>query len=370
MPGRPTRILYLIDRAVSTGGAERLAVGLASHLPGDRFEVWLCATRISDEASRRTLTEAGVRHMTLGRTTKWDVHRLRPLLRTVRQVRFDVVHGHMFGSSLWACLIGTAYRIPTVVAHEHGFAYEAGRLHAWAHGSLIGTVATRYVAVSRPDGRELVREGANPDKVVVMPNAYIPSTTVSDTDIRSELGLDPATPLIAVAAVLRAEKRLDLLLAAHRIVLGGIPEAHLVIAGDGPCRAALEARARELGIAAAVHFLGRRSDVDSLLRAADVAAIASDREGSPLLMFECMANGTPLVATAVGGIPDVVQDGRTGILVPPDDAAALAGALADLLADPARRAELAAAAAERLPQFTIEAATGRFVALYDELVAR
>ncbi|MDQ2759227.1 MAG: glycosyltransferase, partial [Actinomycetota bacterium] len=147
------------------------------------------------------------------------------------------------------------------------------------------------------------------------------------------------------------------------------PEAHLVIAGDGECRADLERRARELQLERRVHFLGVRSDVDPILRTADVAAMSSDFEGTPLVAYECIANRTPLVATAVGGLLDIIEDGRTGLLVPPRDPAALAAALVSLLTDPVRRDRLATAAADRWEEFTIEAAVRRFARLYETLAA-
>jgi glycosyltransferase involved in cell wall biosynthesis len=366
-----TRILFLIDFAVSTGGAERFAVGLASHLPRDRFEAWMCATRSTEPVAARTLADAGVRQLTLGRTAKWDVHRLARLARVLRAHRFDILHTHKFGSNLWGTLIGSACRLPVIVAHEHSWAYEGNPPRAWIDGNVIGRLATRFVAVSRADAVRMVSyEGVDPAKVVVIPNGYIPSPHVTDTDVRAELGLAAGDLLIAIAAVLRPEKRIDLLLEAHARLRGALPNAHLVIAGGGECRADLERRARELGLEAAVHFLGARTDVDSVLRAADVGVLSSDREGSPLLMFECMANVTPLVATAVGGIPDVVEHDRTGVLVPRRDPVALADALIGLLADPARRTAMAAAAHERLGSYTIDAITDRFADLYDTLVPR
>ena len=143
-----------------------------------------------------------------------------------------------------------------------------------------------------------------------------------------------------------------------------------MIAGDGECRRDLERQARELGLDGSVHFLGARTDVDSVLRAADVAALSSDREGSPLLVFECMANNTPLVATAVGGIPDVVEDGRTGVLVPRRDVRALADGMITLLTDPGRRLRMAAAAREALRRYTIDATVTRVADLYESLTLR
>lgn len=362
--------MFLIDFAVSTGGAERFAVALATHLPQDRFEPWICATRRSDEVAARALADAGVRHLTLGRASKWDVHRLGGLAAILLRRRFDILHTHKFGSNLWGSLIGTACRVPAIVAHEHSWSYEGNPPRAWIDGRVIGRLASRFVAVSAADGRRMVsREGVPPDKVVVIPNGYVPSPAATAGDVRAELGLAADAPVVAIAAVLRPEKRVDLLLDAFATVRATLPDAHLMIAGDGPCRAALQGQSRALGLAGAVHFLGPRSDIDGLLRAADVGALCSDREGSPLLVFECMANGAPVVATAVGGVPDVIEHDRTGLLVPRRDKDALAAALVGLLSDPERRAAMAAAARQTLRRYTIDAIAGRFADLYDAILA-
>jgi len=371
MPPPPPRIrvLYLIDHASSTGGAERFAVGLASHLPQVRFEPWLCATRWSGPVASQVLAEAGVRHVTLARQAKWDVHRLRGVVGLLRRHRFDILHTHMFGSNLWGSVLGTACRVPVIVAHEHSWSYEDDHLRAWVDGRVVGRLADRFIAVSAADGRRMVSvEGVPPEKVVVIPNGYIPSPRSTLTDIRAELAIPRDTLVIGIAAVLRPEKRVDLLLEAHGRVSRELPNAHLVIAGDGPCRAALERQARLLELDDRIHFLGARSDVDSVLQAVDVAALTSDREGSPLLVFECMANGTPLVATAVGGVPETVQDGHTGLLVPRRDPEALAAGLVTLLRDPARRAQMAAAGRDALSHYTIDAVANLFGALYDQLL--
>jgi glycosyltransferase involved in cell wall biosynthesis len=362
------RIVYLIDFLSSTGGAERFAVGLATHLPRDRFEPVFCSTRESDPLAEQVLADAGVRHVNLGRRAKWDFYRLGGLAALLRKERFDVLHTHKFGSNVWGTLIGWGCRVPVIVAHEHSWSYEGEPIRAALDRHVIARLADRFVAVSSADGRRMVsREHVPPGKVVVIPNGYVPGAATTG-DLRAELGLAAETPLIGIAAVLRPEKRLDLLLDAHARVLARIPDTHLAIAGDGECRPDLERQAAELGLDGKLHFLGRRADVDSVLRAVDVAALTSDREGSPLLVFECMANSTPLVATNVGGIPDVVEDGRTGLLVPRRDPQALADAIVSLLSDPARRAAIGAAAHARLADFTIDAIAARFGELYETLV--
>jgi glycosyltransferase involved in cell wall biosynthesis len=260
--------------------------------------------------------------------------------------------------------------VPVVIAQEHTWSYEGNPVRVWLDGRVIGRLVTRFVAVSAADGERMVRiERVPAEKVVVIPSGYVPRTPGPAGDLRAELGLAPGTPLIGTAAVMRPQKALEVLLEAHALVLRTVPGTHLALAGFGECRPALEAVARQLGIEATTHFLGRRVDVDSILQSLDVAAMSSDYEGAPLFVYECMANRTPLVATAVGGLPDIVEDGRTGLLVPPRRADMLAAALAGLLEDPDWRGRLADAAAQRLEQFTIERIAERFAGLYERLAA-
>jgi glycosyltransferase involved in cell wall biosynthesis len=129
-------------------------------------------------------------------------------------------------------------------------------------------------------------------------------------------------------------------------------------------------RIEELGLGDSVHLLGRRSDIDAIVAAFDVAAMSSDFEGTPLFALECLANRTPLVATAVGGLPDLLDHGTAGLLVAPRDPGALGQAILELLRDPDRRAVLAQAAAQRLDDYRIDTIAGRFADLYEQLYAQ
>jgi glycosyltransferase involved in cell wall biosynthesis len=367
---RRLRVLFVLDHASSLGGAERFGVGLASHLPRDRCEAWLCSTRHGDEAAIRLLADAGVPHVSLGRRSKWHVHRLVDLVRLVRRERFDVLHAHGFGSNVWGVLIGRSCRVPVVIAHEHNWSYTGDRLRIWLDRHLIGRFATRFIAVSEANRKCMIElEHVAPNKVLVMPTAYIPHPGSSSGDIRAELGIGADVPLIGVAAVLRKEKALEVMLEAYALVRDRVRGASLVIAGDGPCRSKLERQINRLRIGEHVHLLGQRRDVDAILREVDVGALSSDWEGMPLFVFECMAANTPLVATSVGGVPEIVVSGRTGILVPPRNPAALASALEAILTDRLLAERLAAAAACRVHEFRIEAVAVRFADLYEQLVA-
>jgi glycosyltransferase involved in cell wall biosynthesis len=368
--GRPLRVAFVIDHVASYGGAERFASGLAIHMPRDRIEPWVLCTRRGDDLAVRALADAGVRYICFGRQAKWDVHRLLPLVTMLRCERFDVVHSHMFGSNLWSSVAGRASRVPVIVAHEHNWSYSGDRLRMWLDGHVISRLASSFVAVSEANRERMVTlEGVSPSKIRVIPTAYVPHLGPSDGDIRRDLNLGPAARLIGVAAVMRREKALEVMLEAHAMLVARLPDVHLVIAGDGPCRPELERQIRRLGIGSSVHLLGQRHDVDSILSKVDVGALSSDWEGSPLFVFECRAAGVPLVATAVGGVTELVENGRTGLLVPPRDPRLLASALEQVLTDRELSERLSEEAAADLERYQIAAVANRFADLYEQLLA-
>jgi glycosyltransferase involved in cell wall biosynthesis len=339
-------------------------------MPRDRVEPWVCSTRHGNDPGVRMLSDAGVPHMNLGRSSKWQVHRLARLAALIRRQRFDVVHAHKFGSNLWGTIIGSACRVPVVIAHEHNWSYADDPLRVWIDREIIGRLASRFITVSVASAERMVTvERVPTEKVSVMPTAYIPHSRSFGTDIRAELGLRGDVPLVGAVGGLRPEKAFDLLLDAHGCLLSRVKDAHLVIAGDGPHRAELERRIEQLGLGGRAHLLGHRSDIDAILRSVDVGVLSSDWEGMPLFVFECMAATVPLVATAVGGLPEIVTDGQTGLLVPPRDANALAAATESVLTDRQLGRRLANAAATRLEQYTIRAVAERFADLYEDLAA-
>jgi glycosyltransferase involved in cell wall biosynthesis len=194
--------------------------------------------------------------------------------------------------------------------------------------------------------------GLDPEKVSVLPNPapQIPSVP-SREDLRAELGVDGN--VLVFAGRLGPQKGLGVALAA----LANVPDATLTIAGDGPERAALEGRAAELGLNARVRFVGSvpRETVLRLFRAADASVLPSAWENFPHAVVESLAVGCPVIATAVGGVPEVVTDGENGLLVPPNDPAALAAAISRFFSDADLRARLSAAAPGSVAGFSEEA---------------
>ena len=198
--------------------------------------------------------------------------------------------------------------------------------------------------------------GLEPERVSVLPTPApeVPPLPPRE-ELRAELGLDGR--LLAFAGRLGPQKSLDVALEA----VAAVPEVTLAIAGDGPDRAALERRARELGLGGRARFFGSvpREGVLRLFRAADAALLSSSWENFPHTVVEALAVGTPVVSTAVGGVPEVVVDGENGLLVPPGEPAALAAAVARLFDDDALREALARGAAPSVAGRTEEATFAR-----------
>jgi glycosyltransferase involved in cell wall biosynthesis len=365
------RLLVLVDEVGDdVGGAERFAVGVAAALPRERFDVSLCATHSVGGQLAADLDRAGVRHFALGRSGRFDLFAFRRLTRFLRRERIQVLHSHKFGSNVWGALFGRLCRVPVIVAHEHTWSYEGHPMRKLIDGRFIGRLASAFVSVSEADRSRMVElEGVPARKAVTIPTAFVPRPNGGGGDLRGELGIPAGAEVVGTVAQLRPQKALEVLIEAFAGVLDARPGAHLVIVGNGPCLEELRTAAGAAGLGGRAHFPGLRNDLGAVLAGFDVAAMSSDFEGLPLFVFECMAHRTPLVATAVGGIPDVVRDGETGLLVSPRDPAALRAALVRLLEQPDLARTLASAASDQLPEYTMERAGERFAELYERLAA-
>ena len=380
MSGRRLRVVTLIDRAVALGGGERVAMHVALRLDRDCFDSFICATRSGpvaatddERVARAALEDGGVPLLALGRSGTPDLAAWAPFLRMLRRERIDVLHAHMFGSNLWGTLIGRLMRVPVIVAHEHGWAAEETTpLRRRLDRHVIARGSHAFVAVSDETRRRMIEIGGmRPDDVVFIPNGIPPASGGAVGDVRAELGIEPSAPVIGTVAVLRPEKDLSTLIRSAALLRSGFPGLRVLIAGGGPERTRLEALVDELDLGETVIWLGFRSDVSAVLTALDVAAFSSTSEGSPLAVMEAMEAARPIVATRVGGISDLVDDGVHGFLVPPGDHAALADAIARVLREPAVAAQMGVRARERRRrEFDVDVMVARVEKLYEHAFAR
>lgn len=368
-------MLTLVDRLIPSGGAERMAMEIALRLDPARFERTLCASRSGAELERSPvasqLGDAGVRIVSLGRGSRLAVWRWWPLLVLLRRERIDVLHAHMFGSNLWGTVLGRLAGVPVVIAHEHAWSFERPvqrLLDRW----LIARGADALVAVSEEVRRRLIELVGIPPADIVLVRNGIPAAAVDGhADPRAELGIAPEAPVIGMVAVLRPEKGVDVLIRAAAVLVADFPSLQVLVAGDGPERSRLEALVEDLGLGGSVRLLGFRDDAPALVRSFDVAVLASDFESSSLAVMEYMDAARAVVATRVGALPELIEDGTHGLLVEPRDPIALAGAVGELLRDRPRAAAMGWRAQERRRrEYDIGVTVGTVERLYEELHAR
>jgi glycosyltransferase involved in cell wall biosynthesis len=365
-------VLTLVDKLFDVGGAERLAIQIPLNLDRERFEPFVCSTRQWPRpAYLEELREAQVPTLMLERRSVADLLPWRRLVGLLRRERIDVVHAHQFGSNVWGTLFGRATGVPVVVAHEHTWSFEGAPLRKLLDRRLIGAGANAFIAVSPEDRRRMIEIERVPEqKIRLIPNG-IPPLCPSGHDVRAELGIAAGAPVVGTVAVLRPQKALEILIAAAERLRTRFPDIRVVVAGSGPEEQRLRELAAARGVADVVLFLGLRHDIADVLAAFDVAVICSDFEGTPLAVVEYMAAGLPVVATPVGGVPQLVEEGTTGLFVPTRDPAALADAVAALIADPERRARMGASARKRQrAERDLSVTVRRVEELYEELFSR
>lgn len=351
---RKLRVVTLVDGIGLAGGAERLAREVVIRLDPDRFDRTLCVSRWSDEraaAARASgalaqLEEAGVEFLGLPRRGTIDLLSWRPLMTRLRS-EVDVLHGHKIGSNVWAAVLGTLARTPVIVAHEHTWSFEGQPVRKLLDRRLIAARADAFLAVSALDRKRMIEiERINPAKVLLVPNGIPDPPPPGASDLRRELRIGNE-PVVGTVCALRPQKALGVLLEAASMLADRIPGVTVVIVGEGPERPVLERRIAELRLQRTVRLLGHRDDARDLIRGFDVAVCCSDFEGTPLSVLEYMQASRPIVATRVGGIPDLLETGREGVLIEPGTPVELATAIEGLVADPARAARLGAAARNR-----------------------
>jgi glycosyltransferase involved in cell wall biosynthesis len=367
-------VLTLTD-SLGPGGAERVAVELAVRADPTRFQRSLCVTR--SEAPNRTAQDSigrlqaeGVNVLRMNRRSRANLRAWRPLIGYLRSRRVDILHAHKFGSNAWAAVLGRLLGVPVIVAHEHTWSFEGQPFRKLVDRTIVARGSDVVIAVSEADRRRMIElVGMPANRVVLIPNG-IPTPPAEDgAAVRAELGFGQDVPILALTANLRDQKAIDVMLQAMARLRTTQPQAQLLIVGSGD-QTRLRAEASRLGVADAVTFMGSRADVPKILAASDVGVLSSDFEGMPLAVLEYMAASLPVVATDVGGVPEIVDHGRSGLLVAPRDPAALAGAIDTVLFDRAMARSMGEAGrARQQREFSVEVMAERVSRLYDSLLA-
>lgn len=366
------RVLQLI-KSLDHGGAERLLAQLVTKMENSPISYEVAFVRSDLRSLVDELQGAGVPVHDLGARGDFQVSWMARLRRLLLAERYDVMHAHSpYAAGLARIVTRTMRpgRRPRLVYTEHS---------RWDHNTTasrwLGRTTSHWddvrIAVAEANRAALppaLRRGTR-----VMPHGIDLERVVAESrpdDVRASLGIPPDHHVVVSVANLTRQKAYPTLLSATRILLdAGLPVT-LLAAGAGPLEADLRAEHARLGLGDRFRFLGQRADARSLIAASDVLVLSSDWESMPVVVMEAFALGTPVVATSVGELPMVIQNGVNGLLVPPSRPDLLAAALERVLTDPALRAALGRAGAATAGRFDLRRSRAEVETVYAELVAR
>lgn len=365
------KVLFLIT-GLAYGGAETQLVQLATRLKERGWEVGVISM-LPPEAYVRELEVAAIPVFSLGmRRGVPDLRALFRLARIVRRERPCVFHSHMVHANLLARVCRPIASVPVLVCTAHNI-WEGSRWREWAY-RLTDPFCDLTTQVSDAGLERYVRIGAVPArKIRFVPNGVDTNRFRPDIKarayLRDSLGLRSEFIWLAVGRLEQAKDYPNMIRAfakVHQLRR----ESRLFIVGQGSLRAEMERLAAELGLGNVVNFLGVRRDIPELMNAADAYVMSSAWEGMPLVLLEAAAVGLPVVATDVGGNREIVLDGKTGLLVPPKDPDALAGAMLRVMTlSPGARAAMGQAARSHIEaHYSLDRVTDEWEALYTTLL--
>lgn len=370
----PQAVLHVCDKFGVSGstihGVSRLFAWWFPRYDKARYVPYLAGLKHEDEATR-ALRKEGVPARMFGRSP-FDPRLIGDIGAEIERTRARILHVHGYAASNFGRIAARRAKIPLIL-HEH-FADPKMPLYQKIPDLFLRDLTDRAIAVSQSTADFLIQGRHVPeDRVNVVFNGapldeFAPRSRDEGYALRAELGLPMDAPLVTTLGRLNAQKGHDTLIAAAAMVVARLPGVRFLIAGDGDLLSALKAQTVALGIANTVVFAGHRRDVPEILAATDVLCISSNYEGTPLVLFEAMAAGKAVVSTAVDGCREVIQDKRTGLLVPPRDPEALAEALVKVLDDGALRGRLGSAAQVASKRYDIQECLRLMQQIYDDVI--
>jgi glycosyltransferase involved in cell wall biosynthesis len=349
---RPIRVARVITR-LNIGGPARHVTILSTRL-GTEFEtvLFVGASADSEGSLIETARAAGAKVVVIPELRRQpaplaDLRVLWRLYREFRRWRPDVVATHTAKAGtlgrVAAALAGVPVRVHTFHGHVlHGYFGSFGSAMVRLTERLLDKLTTRLIAISPEIAADLQEVGIGRHKTTLIPLGLdlVGVAEHGPNRLRAELGLRPKQLLVGMVGRLVPIKAPGLFLEAARLVRESVPEAHFVLVGDGDLRSQLEHQAGELGLLDSVRFTGWRSDLADVYGSLDLVVCCSLNEGTPVSVIEASAAGRPVIATRVGGMPSVIKDEVTGLLIEPGDPAALAAAMRRMLIDGALRSRM------------------------------
>jgi glycosyltransferase involved in cell wall biosynthesis len=333
------RVMEMIDRP-ALGGGQRAVLLLAANLNPDLFDV--CVSSAPGGPLVEEAEKSGLCHIPVPLDRKLGRSVIKKIASVLKNEHIDILHTHGGYAGLYGRWAAGRCGTPVVVHTLHGIHYLHYRNFLVRRISiglerLLSHRTDRLILVSYADLGRAVRHGlAPPDSLIVIPNGSpMPGALSAEAKIRKrrEVGWNPRLSVVGTVARLHRQKGVLYFILAAKSISARFPDARMAVVGDGPLGRALKRRARHLKIDDKVFFLGERRDANELMNLFDIFVLPSLWEGLPFVLVEAAALGKPIVATAVDGIPEVIEEEKTGLLVPPKDPQLLAEAVVRLLED-------------------------------------
>jgi glycosyltransferase involved in cell wall biosynthesis len=360
------RILQLVS-SLTVGGAEQVVLSLAERVDRRRFETHVCSLSvIGQNGLQPQFEQLDLPLLTLNARRLYDLPTIRQVRRYVQEQQIDLIHTHLLNADIIGRFIGHSLGIP-VISTLQNIPDNHARQRAdryWLERLTARYLATHLVTVSRQLQAMYMRQWHIPESRL----SVIYNTVRMEPFLAVPTGVPEERPypgpIITNVARLNPQKAQHLLLEAAQIVLHQFPQAHFLIVGKGHLEQELKQRAQALGLERHVTFTGVRHDIPAILAESDIFVLSSQWEGLPLSAVEAMAAARPVVVTNVGGNTELVEHGRSGLVVPPNNIEALADGLLTMLQDRSTRITLGAAARQRVQHLF---STDRFIQQYESL---
>lgn len=336
---KPLRLMQ-ITHDLAIGGLQQVVVSICRNIDRDRFSVSVLCLREKGELAPE-LEGMGIPVFLLPRKRYGtDYFSFLKVAALLRREKTEVIHTHNKQPFIDGTLGGMIARSKTIIHTDHGRTFPDKRRYLFAEW-VMSHFVYRIAAVSDKTGEDLIRyEKIRRNKIITVPNGVdqrLFEGRIESEAKKGEIGISGRYPILGIGARLVEIKGIEYLLGAVSELRERYPGILLVIAGTGPCEERLKNLAGELEISDHVAFLGPRRDMHELLRVFDMYVLPSLSEGMPLALLEAMAAGCPVVATKVGGVPDIIADEYNGVLVAPRDKEALAKAIRDMMDDDEKR---------------------------------
>lgn len=334
--------VYHLIWGLTPGGAEQQLATIVTGLDSEKYRVAVGCLSVRGEVADY-LESNGIEVDFIKKRPGADYFGYRRLRALLARRKIDILHTHIFTANLWGRLAGKAAKIPVLISHEHSdFSLEKGTRRIIDR--LLAYRTKKIIAVSEDLRKRIIfEEGILPDKVLTIKNGIDwgrmkPRHT--RLEMRRALGISGENVLVGIVGALEPRKDHHTFLQAARIAVTLAPELRFLVVGDGPMRDELEKEVLALHIKDFIQFAGLRSDIPDLLRALDIYVSSSTTEGISIALLEAMYMGLPVIATDVGGTPEVVRDDETGLLVPKSNPDIMAEMLVRLAGNPEERRKL------------------------------